>query len=80
MNATKKTLTTLMAAAALAGGVAIAQTSGTSTDTATQSGATANTQSTTPSTGNDTSTMSNSGSTTTDSSTLSNSAPQADRG
>ena len=80
MNATKKTLTTLAAAVALAGGVAIAQTSGTSTDTPTQAGAAESTQSTTPSAGADTSTMSNSGSATTDSSTLSNSAPQADRG
>ena len=81
MNATRKTLTILAAAAALAGGVSIAQTSAPSTDSSTSQSAGA--APSTPSTSADTSssTMSNSGST--DSSTLSNSdsgkAPQADR-
>jgi hypothetical protein len=81
MNATRKTLTILAAAAALAGGVSIAQTSAPSADATTNAGAAPST----PSTSADTnSTLSNSGSSTSsDSSTLSNSdsgkAPQADR-
>jgi hypothetical protein len=76
MNSTKKTLTTLSAAAALAlGGIAIAQTSGYGTDS-NQAGASLGSSSTAENTG-DTS-LNNSGTTMggspSDSSTLSNSA------
>lgn len=81
MNATRKALTTLAVAAAMAGGVSIAQTSGTSTDTSNQNAGTS-AQTSAPATSNDTSSSTMSNSTTTESSTLSNSspAPQADRG
>jgi len=82
MNATKKALTTLAVAAAMAGGVSIAQTSGTSTDTSSQNPGTYSSQSSAPATSNDTSSSTMSNSTTTESSTMSNTspAPQADRG
>ena len=77
MNATRKTLTILAAAAALAGGVSIAQTSAPSADATTNAGAAPST----PSTSADTSSSTLSNSSSTDSSTLSSStpAPQADR-
>ena len=78
MNATRKTLTILAAAAALAGGVSIAQTSTpSSADATTSAGAAPST----PSTSADTSSSTTSNSGGTDSSTLSSSAsaPQADR-